>query len=139
MHSVMTAILFSILFVASQQGLAGTLTLSQAESLLERALLGVARAETFQEKRKVLMKLESDLLGSVALGTDKEIYEISQLLSALEVVGLDTLSPRNCSGALRRIHLGWDPQRVIPRLSGMVEAVNDILLHLCLLEGWDEC
>jgi hypothetical protein len=125
--------------LVSPYALASDETDDPIELLLQEALFDIEQSDTFDDKLTALMSLETHLKNLDEQDRGSQHYNYHQLMAVLEVAKLNTLSPISCDDALRRIHLGWDPQRAIPRLSGMVEIVYDIVLHLCMFDSGSEC
>lgn len=109
------------------------------ELLLDEAVFNIEEAKTFQRKVDILKGLEMDLLHTDEPARDSEFYNYAQLTEVLSVVKLSGLTQSNCTDALGRIRYGWDPTSELPRLSGMVELVYDIVQHLCFFDSDSSC
>ncbi|WP_286239363.1 hypothetical protein [Neptuniibacter halophilus] len=109
------------------------------ELLLDKAMFKIEEAKTFEQKLEILKVLEKDLGNLDEPARDSEFYNYVQLTEVLSVVKLSELTQVNCTEALGRIGYGWDPTSEVPRLSGMVELVYDIIQHLCFFDTDSSC
>ncbi|KZY92296.1 hypothetical protein A3752_12355 [Oleiphilus sp. HI0081] len=148
---LITLCLLSSFLVASESDLE-----NKIEDLLKQSKVEIEKASTFEEKVSAIellkanvIRLEQDLsiegdkfdsdeyasiiyLTSAFESLDElQSYEYRELNGELGTVDPKLITRKNCSDALTRIHVDFDPQSEIPRLPNPVDSLYGMIQSVC--------
>lgn len=143
--------LLSSSLVASENGLE-----NEIENLLRQSKGKIEKAQFFEEKVSVLESLKANLIrleqtpsmedargdsdGYVSIIYLKSAFESLEDLQSYEYLKfngeLGTVEPRlitrkNCSDALTRIHVDFDPKSEVPRLPSPIDSLYGMIKSIC--------